>query len=366
MTTFDLPHRAPTVAIFAFALAALSPLGFAACGGDESESSPASGGGAGGSGGSAGGGAAGAAGGDAGLDPAKVAACATNAQGICARHKDCFVSAANSYGTVCEAQYRELCLATTFADGSGFTPALLDDCTSSYATVSCEEWIQWWVGVANTLPKCVPPAGDRPNGEACSRSTQCQSGYCSVSSASACGSCQARAAEGGDCTKPADCQLGMNCTSGKCAPYRKEGESCDFVVNRCTPGTHNCDPATGKCVKPKSNVGDACSFLDDCAIYEKGLACNAVSSKCEAAGFSDPSGECGNTAAGGYAFCKDGATCQVDVANVSVWKGSCISAKKLGEPCDPSFISGPNGGPCLFPYVCRDGVCGSPVDPGCK
>ena len=163
---------------------------------------------------------------------------------------------------------------------------------------------------------------------ACSRNTQCSSGYCTSTETLQCpGACQDRVAAGGDCMNIQECVDGLTCPATaprKCAAYATENAAClmdddcryDLRCRSSTcqtppPGTMVCSEsrncAAGKvCVASTCHAivgaGDSCTTgnFDD-STCAAGFWCDANNNKCAA--LPTLNGDCTNAKACTGSYC---------------------------------------------------------------
>ncbi|UQA61469.1 DUF7107 domain-containing protein [Polyangium aurulentum] len=112
-------------------------------------------------------------------------------------------------------------------------------CTFS---TDCQEGLACSFGGPNGN-KCVKPV---PNGEMCSGSSECESGYCDFGLFV----CAEPKANGEICGGPDECESGL-CEMGACAPLTADGQPC-MADNYCQSG--ECDPATNTCAPTEPEV----------------------------------------------------------------------------------------------------------------
>lgn len=91
--------------------------------------------------------------------------------------------------------------------------------------------------------------------------------------------CQVPAALGESCASNL-CKDGLSCQSGKCAPGRELGESCNFVFDDCVLPNH-CPFSSKKCTPP-AKIGEPCDSSARERACEPGAACDTGTGKCAA------------------------------------------------------------------------------------
>jgi hypothetical protein len=254
------------------------------------------------------------------------------------------------YGTIdgCVQAFTPACHAELSAQGTGATSATLASCGEALSQLDCGTSATAW-------PSQCFASGKLANGATCQFSSQCQSTYCDLTSAS-CGKCAARVATGGNCL-PADdlrivsCKPGLLCTGGDTcqsplvagAPCQKGGGQCDPPLTCLQMGSNYV------CAQPLAVGGSPCAtFFNSCA---GNTWCNLSTQTCEAATpltvgtacdtLGDPCG------AGEYCKPTDGGT-----------TGVCAADLPVGSPCGGVDV-------CVPPADCQNGMCQGNVGSSC-
>ncbi len=102
-------------------------------------------------------------------------------------------------------------------------------------SLDCQEGLECAFGGPNS-DKCVKP---QPNGQMCSGSAECESGYCDFVS----NACAAKKPNGEMCGGFDECESGL-CEMGVCTPLSADGQPCMYD-NYCQSGA--CDSTTMTC-----------------------------------------------------------------------------------------------------------------------
>ncbi|HEY6477269.1 MAG TPA: hypothetical protein VI456_11860 [Polyangia bacterium] len=261
----------------------------------------------------------------------------------------------------CVATSALTCQASIESPHSGASPALLQQCGSALAAMTCEQYFS-----ASTDPSCLPHAGTIAIGGSCGDSWQCASGRCALASAG-CGTCVPQVGLGAPCTG-IECADGLVCsasargsTSYVCSKPVSLGEPC-FDANVC-PGNSSCGTTSGTC-DPLPGGGETCDTMNTLCDYSAGLfLCDPYLGVCEAPVGTAQSGQaCGwLTTTSPYVAC-DG-LCEGDPASNA---GTCFSELAQGQACAGADL-------CGYDLQCVGGVCipigptacdGTPVDAG--
>ncbi|HSQ61802.1 MAG TPA: hypothetical protein VLM85_01255 [Polyangiaceae bacterium] len=227
---------------------------------------------------------------------------------------------------------------------------------------------------------CATPTctirGTLPASTGCATSVQCQSGDCLVVGSTdpttelKCGTCEALATQGGDCTN-AVCDTGLYCdsTTKKCTPKVTQGASCTSLT-QCATGLY-CDSQSKTCLSTPTKgqpctttcaaqyacisgtcadrvgAGGSCPSGNEC---QSSLTCNPQTHVCEtlpAANAGEPCGFVNNQ----YVVCGSGLVCA---------SGTCAAPKQQGAPCTVGNQE------CAINLVCSGGTCQVPDFGTCK
>ncbi|HEY3444851.1 MAG TPA: trypsin-like serine protease [Myxococcales bacterium] len=214
------------------------------------------------------------------------------------------------------------------ATSYGDTGCVSDGCSTN--ATSFEAWIQAFIG----------DVGPTADGQACTASNQCQTGFCvdgvccNLACASECTACSVAAGatqdgvcgpiektcdDGNKCTTDDKCQVGRcSGTAVSCPPP----DSCHYYAS--------CNPATGACGEyPKRPDGTPCDDGDECTVGDR---CTT--------------GVCGGT---GRATCPASGPCLNDAVCENKKCGE-YTPKSEGESCD-------DGDACTSADACRAGAC---------
>jgi hypothetical protein len=180
--------------------------------------------------------------------------------------------------------------------------------------------------------------GARTSGAGCLEGSQCDSAYCKILDANACGACAPFAQQGADCSTD-ECAPGLACNdNGQCATPVAVGMPC-AEDKPCRVGAY-CKGGT--CTAQATMAGAACADEGACDGL-KGLLCDPGTKKCAAAKLANPGELCEGPTAG---FCQAGSECSDAAGGMA----RCSAVVKDGEACGP-------GKSCLLPATCTDGTC---------
>ncbi len=326
-------------------------------GGDGSGGDPTGTGGAGGApvgsgGGGAGGGGTGGESSGSGVaicddvDPtdARVEACTTYAESLCAYYAECQIPSYLFIGgdhDLCLAQTVPACTLQKNVDEAELV-VCLDDLATLYDDRTCG------LPLGYDYPASCLRVGNLADGEACFHDFECHNGLCVIEGAG-CGTCAPLRGEGTPCTDDQTCELPLSCIEGECAGPAVDGTPCDSAR----------DCAGLACVESVcasitiGGPGDDCGDLAECDPSAE-LRCDAKSGTCVA----NPTPEPGALGAecvqhqvdyGGsllnVRLCEAGTVCL---------QGLCVEAAPPGEAC-------PVDGTCAA-SICEEGTC-TPPDP---
>lgn len=288
-------------------------------------------------------------------------ACSDYAKSLCNKLDACRVNGtAITYGTAgtCMAVQTDRCVAAQASPGDGNSPDATESCATMLPNATCEQYLE------NAMPMCPQHDGSLALGGACTFNSQCQSGFCALTTGDACGVCAPEPVIGDECADRG-CGSGQVCTPNKtCGAYVATGGTCDNKTQVCTP-LDSCviasGAATGTCQPLGTTAGVACDPKKEtaptCAL-NSGLFCNAQH-VCDAITYVTANAACGSQSSGAaYDYCSSGSSC---------FSGTCLLDGQLGDACDtssgPSCAgglrcvwdgSGPTSGTCaaLDPTVC--------------
>jgi hypothetical protein len=213
--------------------------------------------------------------------------------------------------------------------------------------------------------------------------------------------CVARVGPGGPCEQEGDCQQGLRCASGQCAPRATEGQacessaacaqglSCDALLLTCQTYEYSaaggpCTNSTKQCIGITQCVGlvedpnGGAGTPGTCTERTAGSPCQG-SWECPQPGYCDLSSAAGScqpsglgTPCDGYNcrpehYCGPSSTCEARLAAGA----SCVSSNACLPPdacvgAQGSKICGPRGAEgepctstsgCLFPFDCTGQIC---------
>jgi hypothetical protein len=118
---------------------------------------------------------------------------------------------------------------------TNFDPTNADECSATIAALTCDQLVPRSMDPFRFPMPGTPCAsvvvGLNASSAACSRSTQCSSGYCTSINTRTCpGACQDRVALGGDCMNSQECADGLTCDTlaSKCAAYATLDVTCEM------------------------------------------------------------------------------------------------------------------------------------------
>ncbi len=199
-----------------------------------------------------------------------------------------------------------------------------DGCAVLYEGMTCEEW--------QSRSAICPIAGTLAQGEPCSDSTQCRTGWCQGTTFT-CGVCAGRALPGEPCQGDTECFRGDTCSEGKCVRRPGLGEECTATV----PCFDWATCLNGFCRANDRQLGQSCGPEVDqpfCELDPAHLVCNA--NTCVRATVA-PAGEPCPTAG----WCGESGTCV---------NGTCVTGGGPNDLCSETQL-------CRWPFVCFEGHC---------
>ena len=275
-------------------------------------------------------------------------ACSHQAAAQCARLDACTngTGVARRYGDMNTCLTRELnsCLYGITARDTTQDPMRVEACAAAIPMQSCADYF------ANQTPAaCIAPSGPRQNGAVCSYRAQCQSGWCNVSSHSACGTCGGAPLEGDSCATQS-CGHGLLCVAGTllCAAPVGASGACDSG-HPCATG-YSCVGAVpadgGVCVAQGDSVGVACQVRTTTTAncnHNDGYFCTSPGHVCATASAVSTGQVCGSTGTED-SVCQGGSGCVVPDGGTT---GTCSAVAADGETCD--IVTGPT---CMSPSRC--------------
>jgi hypothetical protein len=258
----------------------------------------------------------------------------------------------NTYGdlTTCESRQSATCVSNLAAPQTANTPAHTEACAVAVPGESCSDF-----ELGNVASACMPPAGPRAAGSACSVSGQCASAYCLIPRTEACGICSPAPTVGASCANNG-CGPGLLCdnTTLQCVtPVAIAGSCVNSSV--CAPGSTclgNTPTAPGTCVALLESVGASCDVPDGGTRCDgrQGLYCNVPEGRvCARIANAASTQECG-TVDGGVIDCSAGGFCQTLGTSKS---GTCVAPGGDGAACDTDVGPG-----CAVPARCVLAVVG--------
>jgi hypothetical protein len=292
--------------------------------------------------------------------------CTDLAAAYCAKIDACapfFVTL--DYGTDanCRSRFHDQCVANASSPNSGDLGSNFETCASEAPEFTCNQLF------ADTLPAgCLPVPGKAANGDSCTDSSQCQSAFCAIGSASSCGVCATAPAAGDPCATGGACPDGLTCvtTTGAsptstCVASGLAGASCATA-----PCIGNLECFNGVCTA-LAGAGEACDISGNTAVscdITNGLFCNPTTSKCVPITTDATLGAtCGlSTSTGVLTVCGATAYCKANPMSTSA--GVCTLRAADNAPCASDAILGV--GPCTPPSSCIGGTCQQAIPSACS
>jgi hypothetical protein len=256
------------------------------------------------------------------------------------------------YGTIERCQLEDAAICHQIAELPGASAKSIEGwvaCENAIAKLTCDE-LKW----GGYFPACAPAAGTYKTSQPCVDDFQCEGLRCESKpppgeiplSQIFCGTCAARAGEGGACENDSGCVWGTACSGGKCVKPAAEGQPCQDMSAclfnlRCVDGT----------CRKASALGGPCQVSSDCVNWWAECSAQGVCAVAEGPGQGEPCEPDGPPdnpppSCRGSNFC-DPATKR------------CVPAKIAGEACatilDCGYLLDCQGGKCvpLTEAVCR-------------
>jgi hypothetical protein len=219
----------------------------------------------------------------------------------------------------CNGRYEPLYVAVETAGLLRLTSAGLAACARHLDSVACAEQASELQGPCASMWEGQQPAGGACGiGSAGIENMVCAPGARCVLDLSFCGTCEATAPLGGDCSVGSDCEVTAACVNDRCVARAGVGASCADVecVTEARCEQELCVPR-----HEKGGVGEPCATVLDCQYT---LAC--VEQECVAAAPLGATCDAGTPCDGG--FCDGvcvpatlpGAACDADIECIS---GAC-------------------------------------------
>lgn len=295
------------------------------------------GGGGKGGGGASGGGSGGGSGTGGGSGITGEQACTNYATAYCNRLNTCMPFTMSIFhGDVsrCIERSKLICLPPLSLATTGSTPQKINDCVPMLMSATCSALRTGTAGCKFT--------GSQASGTACGSNTQCQSGYCKLST-SMCGVCAAKSINGNPCSGIENCLDGSACINGLCAAKKSLGGACQTTA-ACGDLLY-CKG--GMCTTVATTAGASCDLNDsDSCDYFSGLYCNDQA-KCQQIQLVGAGAMCG-VLTGNYASCTASGSCKTNGG----FMGTCVAVVADGQACNTN-----NDLNCLDPASCEAGVC---------
>jgi len=299
-------------------------------------------------------------------------ACADFATVQCMKRATCTNGAGITrvYGDMATCLRRETrtCTDALGAPATGNSPTLVEKCVADFATYSCSDF-----GDNNPPADCIP-TGQRDLGGACTFNGQCQSGFCSKTKASVCGSCAAAPAPGDSCVA-SNCGHDEICVDGdttSVCQIRGTLNSPCSAANPCGTGLACVGAtmtATGTCQNALTTVGAACGGMMPGCDGVIGLHCGGPADTgrtCIVTAFVGDGMPCGTMGDGSFAQCTQGDCYTATGLIAAGQQGTCKLDAVDGDACDT--LLGPGCTPparCVTGTTGTAGTCTIPLGPTC-
>ncbi len=223
-------------------------------------------------------------------------------------------------------------------NGAEPNPSKLDECMDALKNSDCDVNL-------DAIPACRQIfTGTVANGQPCSLSAQCASGYCDLSNACP-GTCAPTKASGEECSSNEECDLGLICTDsdtcGQPPAKKNQGDACEYddeckyglycLINDFQNNTGTCQPWLGE--------GDDCENDQTEMVCGPGLACSSETGTCQTV-----------TVVGEGQACDETHECNISQRLVCGPQETCIKLPAEGEACFYGY--------CWTGYICgEDDVC---------
>jgi hypothetical protein len=271
-------------------------------------------------------------------------ACADNAHQRCTQLQACSATDVElRYGSEADCETRETYSCTMALSEllNGNSSGAIEACASAYTGWACPDYLN----DQNIPQACQQQLGPVVNGGACAIDGQCQSGFCAISPASACGTCSNLPKPGDSCAQLTACGPGLTCTTDTftCVAFGVRGAACGKgsvcgVGLSCVGGI--CKPegeTVGAACDPTGKTGAGCD-------RNSGLVCNSMSKTCQTVVVAAGGQPCGNDVGSQPAYCEAAGIC---TGATGTTPGTCTAAAADGAACDT--VTGPF---CVIPARC--------------
>lgn len=240
----------------------------------------------------------------------------------------------------CEARHLLACTLELQSPVSAATSASMSACAAATAAQGCDAFLS---GV-QPPGECLPPHGTIGDGERCTFSSQCASGFCGLDEVchtepqdgepcdvTGCGPTRVCARTGGPtstCHTPT--------TNGECFSYIHEWAVCAKGYGCQIPAIGH----TGTCEPLATTVGEYCGYNGPGCDADDGVVCQYQSDmRCAAIEFVGDGAWCG---ASSPKRCEGGTECSyAEICHA--WAADCAACG--------------NDAPCEYPARCRNGTC---------
>ena len=143
-----------------------------------------------------------------------------------------------------------------------FDGAVMTECLNDISTAACSNET---IGLRALPSSCLTATqGNIANGESCSSSLECSSGFCSGGNGQ-CAAVTTDVALGGACNRTTQvCSTGSYCDGDNtCAALIGDGASCNPFADSCIDGD-GCSTSSGTCVAVPTTAGQACAAVGVC------------------------------------------------------------------------------------------------------
>jgi hypothetical protein len=278
-------------------------------------------------------------GGDGGGGLTAQQACTDLANARCSKLESCSairVSTAFANEPDCVGAYTTSCTTSLAAPSQGNTAAQTESCSQAYANWDCTDFLN----DANIPAACGQQKGSVATGQACAFPGQCQTGFCAIVPAAACGVCAAPPVAAQSCADLTTCGPGLTCTTDtqECVVLAASGASCGKGApcgsGLVCIGEDDAKNVMGMCQMGITTMGTACDPTDEkgpgCS-HDAGLTCNSATKTCQPISVNAVGGDCG-TVMNQTADCGASATC---VGATSKESGKCVAPANDGSACTP-------------------------------
>jgi hypothetical protein len=281
-----------------------------------------------------------------------VQACADNARQRCTQLQSCSATDMQlRYGdeSTCETRETSNCTSALSEPLNGNTPTAVEACANAYAGWACADYL----GNQNIPQPCQQQLGPTISGGPCAIDGQCESGFCAVVPASACGMCAPAPKAGASCAQLTACGPGLVCTADTAtcvAPGVRDapcGRGMVCGIGLSCVGADSATNTQGACRQAGDKVGVVCDPTEKTGAgcdRDAGFACNGMSKTCQSVVVVATGQPCGNDVGDQPVYCQAEGACTGASATMP---GACNAAAADGAACDTA--TGPG---CVIPARC--------------